>query len=311
MLDDSLNIDVSDIALDIDDILNNFSFTDANAPAFSKHTSENDEVDINNAFDLHISDDYLHSSSDLVKELVEDASTLEENIKSLDVDNNAGDPIISADTDLFEIKFSQAESILDDSDRKKIIKASERQIRSSFEYSKYLGFLKNEMNMVRCSFFSKIDADRATIEMHHYPFTLFELCDIVMSKQLADGKRVTTFSITNEVLKLHYAHLVGLVPLSVTVHQLAHAGKIFINIAQVFGNVAEFLTRYREHIDPELLMKLAKVIYLSQKNAAPIEDDQTMRLQVKDPDREVTELSIVELNHLESLVPRQSEEDEE
>ena len=311
MFNDSLNIDVSDIALDIDDILNDFTLRDADAPAFSKTLSEHDEIDIDNAFDLHITDDPLHASSNLVKELVKDANTLEENIKSLDVDNNGGDPIVSSNTDLFNIKFSQAESILDDSDRKKLIKASERQIRSSFEYSKYLGFLKNELNMVRCSFFAKVDADKASIEMHHYPFTLFELCDVVMSKQLDEGKRVTSFSITNEVLKLHYAHLAGLVPLSVTVHQLAHAGKVFINIAQVFGNIAEFVKRYREYIDQELLMKLAKIIYLSQRNAAPIEDDQTMRLQVKDPTRTINEISMVELNHLESLVPRQEEEDEE
>ena len=73
---------------------------------------------------------------------------------------------------------------------------------------------------------STLDTD---LEFHHYPFTLYDICEIVVMKGAADQKYESSFSAAKKIMDLHYKNIIGLVPLTKTNHELAHDGKIFLS----------------------------------------------------------------------------------
>jgi hypothetical protein len=151
------------------------------------------------------------------------------------------------------------------------IKSIERLVRGSLEYRNYIKYLKEEQDLTQCAFFKNIDISKingVTIEFHHYPFNLYEIVDTVLKAQTGFYSHyVNTFDIANEVMRLHYENMVGLVPLSTTVHELAHNGEVFINFDAVYGNVQGFMDTYHDYIDPELISTIKRLDELSEKHA--------------------------------------------
>jgi len=135
-----------------------------------------------------------------------------------------------------------------------------KMIRSSYEYRKYIKLLKTEFDLTKCAFFKNIDISDGTkvsFEMHHYPFTIFDIVSIVIQDRMKDqmedptnsekfNRVLNPFSISKEVLRLHYEGKVGLVPLTLTPHELYHAGELFIPLTKdfVFGNYHDFIDEY-------------------------------------------------------------------
>ena len=233
-------------------------------------------------------------------EVVDNSSNMEDFESQPDEFNQ---PILTSNNDFFSLEFNLSNSIIDDSEEKKLIRAAERLIRTSKEYSYYLGFLKQDLGMTRCSVMPNLDAECNTLEMHHYPFTLYELCEIVMKKQFASNIPVNTFTIADEVLRLHYDNVIGLVPLSVTVHQLVHAGRIFLKLSQTFGNITKFITNYQDFIDEELIVKLAKIIELSKRETNMTDDPKLLKVKVYDADIELKAISVADVDSFLSVVP--------
>lgn len=187
-------------------------------------------------------------------------------------------PEIVSSHNYFVAGFSSSQ-IVDARAHKAFIKAVERQVRTSIEYSKYLSWLKStEICLDRCSIMSNITDEDASIEMHHYPFSLFDLCDIVAYRQFEENPSVTTFTVADEVLELHFKNLVGLVPLSITMHNLVHSGSIFINLKQVFGKVKDFVIEYKSFITEEMLDKLVELLKFSAANV-PITDENSLSIK--------------------------------
>lgn len=161
---------------------------------------------------------------------------------------------------------------LDDSDFNKFVKGVEREVRSSDEYSRYLWTLKNQ-GLESCAFLGNINDDNATIEFHHYPFTLYDIVSIVTEKRLAKKELVSSFLVAKEVLNLHFNNKAGLIPLSKTVHELTHAGEIFINLNQVFGYYQEFIDEYNDYINDEIRHNYNEIIKMSKANKDYSEKD--------------------------------------
>lgn len=160
-------------------------------------------------------------------------------------------------------------SIMSDKDKIKFIKTVERVVRSSQEYKFYIAFLKKEIDMTSCSFFTGIDskeAKKVSIEIHHEPFTLFDITQVVLEKWMAEGKTPNPIQIAEEVMKLHYQGKVGLIPLSVTVHKLLHNGKVFIPLQNVYGNYIAFLEEYSEYM-PQDLQEILELKLTMSKDA--------------------------------------------
>ena len=150
-------------------------------------------------------------------------------------------------------------ALFDDKDREKYIKDLERTVRSSYEYRNMIQYLREYMNMNSCAFMPNVTNDvnrRIKIEIHHSPFTLRDVCVTIINKRMKNNEPLTIESVAYEVMFVHYSLMVGLIPLSETVHQLVHSQYIFIPTDKVYGYYKNFVKTYNDYIDPELLDKL-------------------------------------------------------
>jgi len=164
----------------------------------------------------------------------------------------------------------------DEKEFKKYLKDIEREIRSSFEYKQMINYLRNYMGMDQCSFIQVSNKDNYNIkiEIHHYPFTLFDLVEIVYRKRASNYESLDVQMISKEVTMLHYKLLVGLIPLSVTVHQLVHEGKIFIPVQNVFGRYKLFVDMYKNYCEPEQLETLDRIEKYSYEQTSELLNSQ-------------------------------------
>ena len=86
-----------------------------------------------------------------------------------------------------------------------------------------------------------------------------------MDKQEKELGYVDEFLVAEEVMRIHYEGLVGLIPLSITVHELVHDGKVPIPLNCVYGRFVEFTKRYYDYIDPIYISMLNDKIELTKK----------------------------------------------
>lgn len=148
--------------------------------------------------------------------------------------------------------------LMDDKDREKYIKDLERHIRSSYEYRQMVQYLREYMNMNSCAFIPNVcnEANRKIrIELHHSPFTLRDICVTIVNKRIKNNEMLTIESVAYEVMFIHYSLMVGLIPLSQTVHELVHTQYIFIPMNKVYGYYKTFINTYGQYMDPELIDK--------------------------------------------------------
>jgi hypothetical protein len=106
--------------------------------------------------------------------------------------------------------------------------------------------------------------------MHHYPLTLFDITSIITMHRINELggigiAEISPFLIAHDVMEAHYENTVGLIPLTKTVHELAHSGEIFIPLTMVFGNVRGFLKKYKLGLTPEHKDQLLHLIELTEK----------------------------------------------
>lgn len=155
--------------------------------------------------------------------------------------------------------------VVNDKDRVKLIKTVERIVRSSIEYKQYIEFLKREIDMTSCSFFNNINSEtRVRLEIHHEPFTLFDITNIVIGWFLKNEIPLNPILIANHVMELHYKNLVGLIPLSLTCHGLVHDGRLLIPLQCVYGDYMSFIDEYYDCIPEDVLEALQAKIDLSK-----------------------------------------------
>lgn len=157
--------------------------------------------------------------------------------------------------------------LMNDKDKIKLIKTVESIVRRSTEYKQYIKFLKDEIDMRVCSYFQNInnkDGRRISIEIHHEPFTLFDITQIVVEKFIGYDMEINPLLIAEEVMKIHYKDMVGLIPVSVTVHQLIHDGKLFVPLQNVYGDYTKFIQEYAEFIPTDIHNMLEMKLKISK-----------------------------------------------
>ena len=168
----------------------------------------------------------------------------------------------------------------DEKTRKSLVMSIEKIVRTSPEYGEYIGYLKNNLELTKCTFHKDVDISvlkKTKIEFHHYPFTLYDITDTVLEKYMEDHSVVNPFEVACEVMKLHFELKVGLVPLSKTVHKLAHNGKKFINLKLVNGHYLRFISEYSKYINPELIANWGNL-----KNLSALEDEGELEENILD-----------------------------
>jgi hypothetical protein len=137
----------------------------------------------------------------------------------------------------------------------------EKQIRASSEYRSYIRYLKEELDLTKCALLPNIDVKTTpvSLEFHHFPYTLFDITGTVgraMVTEAGDEASVSTFDIAERVMKEHFENHVGLVPLTETLHQMAHSGAISIPFDKINGNFRAFSERYSKYIEPDFLDRI-------------------------------------------------------
>lgn len=165
-------------------------------------------------------------------------------------------------------KVEMRSPILSDKDKTRLVKQIERVVRTSQEYRDYIKFLKDNIDMTKCTYFNKLSnkgGKRISIHIHHEPFTLYDITMIVLNKHLSKNEPINMLDVAEEVMYLHYRDMVGLLPLSVTVHELVHIGKVLIPLQVVYGNYIKFLEQYEEWITDDLRNILQAKLIMSRE----------------------------------------------
>lgn len=144
-------------------------------------------------------------------------------------------------------------NLTDDKEIFKYITTVERVCRNSRCYKKLIDFLRNYVDMNKCSFYkniNNIDTSNIKIHIHHSPFTLFDISNIIYMKRMAIGESLSVPMVAKEVMYCHYNMWVGLIPLSETVHEMVHNGYLFIPTDAVYGKYKEFVEQYKDYLGP-------------------------------------------------------------
>lgn len=166
----------------------------------------------------------------------------------------------------------------DEKELKKYFSDIERDIRGSFEYRGMIKYMKDNMNMDQCAFIqvSSKDNYNIRIEIHHYPFTLYDIVTIVYKKRCYYHQSLNLQLLAKECTMLHYKLLVGLIPLSKTAHQLVHAGKLFIPVDNVIGRYKLFVEFYKPFCDEEQLDSLNRIEKYSMEETTELLSSSTV-----------------------------------
>lgn len=149
--------------------------------------------------------------------------------------------------------------IFDEKDFKKYIADVKKTVRNSLEYRQLIQYLRNYMNMNEDSYFENInnvDNNRVKIELHHTPYSLEDITMTVFNKRVFYKEDLDVESVAKEVMYIHYFLIVGLIPVSTTVHQLIHNNYIFVPTDKVVGNYKEFEETYNHWIPEDVKDKV-------------------------------------------------------
>jgi hypothetical protein len=158
----------------------------------------------------------------------------------------------------------------------KTIGAIEKQIRGSYEYRSYVNYLKNELDLTRCALMPGMDTKvvPVSLEFHHFPFTLYDVTEIIGRSMLSDDNAVSTLDISEKVMEEHFRNNIGLVPLTLTLHEMAHNGAIAIPFSSINGNYKAFMEKYDAFITKD---QVDRITILQQYNASDEAKDMNKR----------------------------------
>lgn len=189
------------------------------------------------------------------------------NPPNIEFKKSTKNPTIDSPTSVFELPFYKDNEYFSNFENfVSFVKAVEKMTRTSRYYSKYIAYLKKEVGLTYCQVLSNIDDESADIEMHHGPIlTLFDYASILTDYMLYHRMPITTFSVSNLLIREHFNHNVQVVMLSETVHQQVHNDNIFINMNQAFGDLNGFLEKYADGIHRDQIYKINKYIEISKK----------------------------------------------
>ena len=149
--------------------------------------------------------------------------------------------------------------VYDEKDFKKYINDVKKTVRNSLEYRQLIQYLRNYMGMNTDSFFeniNNIENPKVKIEIHHTPYSLEDIATTVFNKRVFYGEDLDIEETAKEVMYIHYFLMVGLIPLSSTVHELVHNNLLFIPTTNVLGNYKEFEENYKYWIPEEVAEKV-------------------------------------------------------
>ena len=106
------------------------------------------------------------------------------------------------------------------------------------------------------------DMKGVRFEVHHSPFTLFDVCSAVAERQIRENSEAytTEFNIGTEVMQLHYKGWIGLVTLTVTEHEATHSEIAPIHGDNPIGHWSNFVVHYEKYFNADILDKHKRIL---------------------------------------------------
>lgn len=143
----------------------------------------------------------------------------------------------------------------------KTIKYIEKIIRGSLEYREFIKYLKTTLDVSSCTFYEGYSlANGLGVEIHHSPLTLYQYVETICRKHLKlNNGYYDALDVAEEVTKLHFQFLVGLVPLNPTAHKLVHTDNLKIHPDLIIGGWKIFLEDYKEWLSESIENTLAEL----------------------------------------------------
>lgn len=167
----------------------------------------------------------------------------------------------------YHVRFRNAK------EKNKFIQRCERHIRGSKEYKDYIQYLKQNVDMTRCAFYNAVSNDNAkhvSIEIHHAPFTLYDYVKLVVERYEDEDEELNELLVADEIMGMHYENLIGLVPLSKTLHEMVHnSDKIFVPLSMIYGD-------YRKVLEDERFAGLEQLDFMFDKLEQSIKKSKEM-----------------------------------
>ena len=197
----------------------------------------------------------------------------------------------------------------DDKEYDHYLKDIEKYVRRSFEYRKFISYIRDYMQMNQCAFLANVTNTETfdiKIQMHHYPFSLYDIADIVAKKRSYYKESMDLEMTAKEVMELHYKLIIGLISLSETVHELSHSSRLFIPVDRVLGRYKIFVEYYRPFIDPKLLEILDRIEKYSEEEQSKILDttilnENKISYEITDPGYMIPDVSKVNVAMIEQI----------
>lgn len=140
--------------------------------------------------------------------------------------------------------FYNTEGFSDNKQYVAFIKSCEKTIRGSVEYREWTSYLREACGQTECKVTGETIED-CSIDIHHYPFNLFELVDICIETKMATKEKFSTFDIANEVMSWHFRDIVGYIPLIGSLHEKYHNGLLQIPLWAVSGRWQTILSEFK------------------------------------------------------------------
>lgn len=143
----------------------------------------------------------------------------------------------------------------------KTIKYIEKLIRGSLEYREYIKYLKTTLDINSCTFYEGYSLSNGLgVELHHSPFTLYQYVETICRKHIELNKGFyDALEVAEEVTKLHFQFLVGLVPLNPTAHKLVHTDNLKIHPDLILGGWEVFLNEYKKWLPESIENTLSEL----------------------------------------------------
>jgi hypothetical protein len=162
----------------------------------------------------------------------------------------------------FEMKYHKADVDL--------IKYITETTRKTPELRSFMSFVKTYLDVSKCTFFDNYSMKNGyIIELHHCPFTLFDICEAVAKKFLDEKGYIELFPVVEEVLQLHFRFFVGLTPLNPTAHDLVHAEELKIPASSIIGEWDKLYASYFPYLSQTAIKKYDEIINQNKEAMFP------------------------------------------
>ena len=113
----------------------------------------------------------------------------------------------------------------------KLVNYIKAMARKSFEYKEYIRIFKDHLNLTECKVFgiNVAEIKGVGIEVHHTPFSMETIVNAVLSEMVStQGFPIDPKDVADNVMKLHYEGIIGLIPLTSTIHEAVHSNAVYI-----------------------------------------------------------------------------------